>query len=26
MKIVTARQMAELDRVTIHTYGIPAWC
>ena len=24
MKIVTARQMAELDRVTIHTYGIPA--
>jgi NAD(P)H-hydrate epimerase len=24
MKIVTARQMAELDRVTIHTYGIPS--
>jgi hydroxyethylthiazole kinase-like uncharacterized protein yjeF len=24
MKIATARQMAELDRVTIHTYGIPA--
>src|SRR5660398_185011 len=24
MKIVTAREMAELDRVTIHTYGIPA--
>ncbi|RJP24789.1 MAG: NAD(P)H-hydrate dehydratase [Deltaproteobacteria bacterium] len=24
MKVATARQMAELDRVTIHTYGIPS--
>ncbi|MBI5906013.1 MAG: NAD(P)H-hydrate dehydratase [Deltaproteobacteria bacterium] len=24
MKVATARQMGELDRVTIHTYGIPS--